>query len=147
MQLHKINKLEFAPNKIDASGEYYQTQYKVIHIDEMNFHVDKKTRRVYVGNREVLPYRLHQNANYIQKVMFLAAIARLVKRFPNVDPQNQQWDWDGKIGLDPLVEEHFARRGDNQTGLQQGDQILALVIVTSAYFESIILEKLLPDIV
>jgi hypothetical protein len=41
-QQHKINSLEFARSKIDASGEYYQPQYNVIHIDEKNFHVDKK---------------------------------------------------------------------------------------------------------
>jgi hypothetical protein len=49
--------------------------------------------------------------------MFLAAVARPLQWIGNVDPQNQQWDWDGKIGLYPLVEEHAARRGDNRTGL------------------------------
>jgi hypothetical protein len=88
---HKINRLEFARNKIDASGEYYDPQYNVIHIDEKNFHVDKKTRRVFVGDSEVLPHRTHRNANYIQKVMFLAAVARPVQRLGNVDPDNVQF--------------------------------------------------------
>jgi hypothetical protein len=92
-QQHTINRLEFAHNnKINNSREYYQTQYNVIHINKKNFHIDKKTQRVFVGIGEVLPHRMHQNANYIQKVMFLAAVARLVQRFPNVVTKNQQWD-------------------------------------------------------
>jgi hypothetical protein len=107
LQQHKVNRLEFARNKIDAGGEYYQAQYNVMHINKTNYHVDKKTRRVFVGDGEVLQYRL----NYVQMVMFLAAIAILVQWFPNVDPQNQQWDWDGTIGLYPLVEEHLFVEG------------------------------------
>jgi hypothetical protein len=91
-QQHKINRLEFAHNKIKNSREYYQTQYNVIHINKNNFHIGKKTWRVFVGIGKVLPHRLHQNANYIQKVMFLAAVAKPVQRFPNVAPKNQQWD-------------------------------------------------------
>jgi hypothetical protein len=45
------------------------------------------------------------------------------------------------------VEEHFARRGDGRTGIQQGDRILTPVSITTLYFESIILDKVLPDIV
>jgi hypothetical protein len=78
-----MNRLEFARNKIDASREYFQTQYNVIHIDKENFHVDKKIRRVFVGNGEVLPYRSHQNANYIQKVMGCNSSLMLIHKINN----------------------------------------------------------------
>jgi hypothetical protein len=142
---HKQNRLAFARSKIDVVGNNYSPQYNVIHIDEKNFHVDKKTRRVFIGEGEDLPYRSHRNANYIQKVMFLAAVGR--PRFRDPPNREDPFSWDGKIGLYPLVEEHFARRGDGRTGLRQGDRILTPVSITTLYFESIILDKLLPDIV
>jgi hypothetical protein len=49
--------------------------------------------------------------------MFVADATRPVEQLPNGNTQNVQWDWDGNIGLYPLVEEHFAWREDNQTGL------------------------------
>jgi hypothetical protein len=42
-QQHKINRLEFARNKINNTGEYYQTQYNLIHyIDEKSSALTRK---------------------------------------------------------------------------------------------------------
>jgi hypothetical protein len=148
---HKQARIDFARAKIspvlgEGGRQFYDGQFDTIHIDEKNFHVDKKTRRVFVGDDEPAPNRSCRNINFIQKVMFLAAVARPWRHEVRTLENENDWFWDGKVGMYPLVEERFARRGDVRTGLQRGDRILTPVNIDAAYFESIIIEKLLPDI-
>lgn len=55
--------------------------YNIVHIDEKWFHMTKKTKKYYLLPEEEVPHRTCQSKNFITKVMFLAAMARL--RFDN----------------------------------------------------------------
>jgi hypothetical protein len=70
--------------------------------------------------------------------MFLAAVTRPWRHqgfYQNYDQESRSFD--GKNGLYPMVEERHA---------VQGGPIVTPVSITAAYFEELIIEKLLPDI-
>jgi hypothetical protein len=76
----------------------------VIHVDEKWFYVEKLHKRTYLGVDEEEPIRDVRNKNYIEKVMFLAAVARPQRQFRGVcrnDPDD--WAFSGKVGIYPLV--------------------------------------------
>ncbi|GMF46044.1 unnamed protein product [Phytophthora fragariaefolia] len=78
--------------------------YDVVHIDEKWFYIKKIGQRVYLltGNEDVPlenpPVQFVQSKRHIMKVMFLCAVAR------------PHGDWDGKIGLWPVVERYIAQK-------------------------------------
>jgi hypothetical protein len=144
---HRQQRMAFIRERIDIAGVHYEPQFDTIHIDEKFFHVDKKNRRVFLAEGEEMPHRDYRNINYIEKVMFLAAVARPWRHMGfhnNYDAES--WSFDGKVGLYPLIEERAALRGDRRTGLIRGDNIITPVSITAQYFEHIVIEKLLPDI-
>jgi hypothetical protein len=73
----------------------------IIHVDEKWFNMTKKSRNFYMLPEEQDPYRTVQNKNSIDKVMFLAAVAR--PRFDN----EGNCTFDGKIGIWPFVREVY----------------------------------------
>lgn len=73
----------------------------IIHVDEKWFNMTKKSRNFYMLPEEQDPYRTVQNKNSIDKVMFLAAVAR--PRFDN----EGNCTFDGKIGIWPFVGEVY----------------------------------------
>ncbi|EEE62853.1 hypothetical protein OsJ_17656 [Oryza sativa Japonica Group] len=81
---HIHNAFPFDINS-DALKEHLQMQAdepkfvdmrNIVHIDEKWFNTTKKTRNFYMVHWEDDPYRPVQNKNSIDKVMFLAAVAR-----------------------------------------------------------------------
>ncbi|KAE9298985.1 hypothetical protein PR003_g23110 [Phytophthora rubi] len=78
--------------------------FDVVHIDEKWLYVKKIGQRVYVLTGkdgtplEEAPVQYVQSKRHIKKVMFLCAVAR------------PRGDWDGKIGLWPVVETYITQR-------------------------------------
>jgi hypothetical protein len=103
---HRRNRLNFVLSKIDAGDPtMYDAQFNTIHIDEKWFYMDKVKRKVYLTEDEAPPERTVRNKNYIEKVMFLAAVARPMREeWGVVRDQQDDWYFDGKVGLYPLVE-------------------------------------------
>lgn len=65
----------------------------IIHVDEKWFNATKRDRNLYMHPDEDDPYRTVQNKNSIDKVMFLAAVAR-----PRFDSDGN-CTFDGKLGI------------------------------------------------
>ncbi|KAE8973997.1 hypothetical protein PF005_g26101 [Phytophthora fragariae] len=104
---HRVARLKFAVNhvKLNGDGQYYfDPMFDVVHIDEKWFYVKKIGQRVYVLTGkdgtplEEAPVQYVQSKRHIKKVMFLCAVAR------------PRGDWDGKIGLWPVVETYITQR-------------------------------------
>lgn len=82
----------------------FKEMYNVIHIDEKWFYRTKKSLKLYLAGDEEEPERFTQNKNYIERVMFLAAVAR-----PRFDV-NDNVTFDGKIGIWPFTFQEAAKR-------------------------------------
>jgi hypothetical protein len=138
---HMQNRVEFAYSHMDSGKKdycllgsartstedlYYFSQYNTIHIDEKWFYMDKLNRKAFLTKNEKAKTIAVRNKNYIEKVMFLAAVTRPRKYRPRHTPNrryadldddssdddnnNKTWYFDGKIGLFPLVKLHTAMR-------------------------------------
>jgi len=75
----------------------FKDMCNIIHIDEKWFKGTKKNKTFYMLPSEDDPIRTVQNKNSIDKVMFLAAIAR-----PRYDEEGNCY-FDGKLGIWPFV--------------------------------------------
>ncbi|KAF7833179.1 mariner transposase [Senna tora] len=78
--------------------------YNIIHIDEKWFYMTKRSRNYYMLVDEEDPIRSCKSKNFIDKVMFLVALAR-----PRFDAQGREL-FSGKIGIFPLVTYEPAKR-------------------------------------
>ena len=50
--------------------------YRIVHVDEKFFYRTRKSQNFYLALDEEDPERVTKNKNYIEKVMFIAAVAR-----------------------------------------------------------------------
>jgi hypothetical protein len=82
----------------------FEGMYNVIHIDEKWFYRTRKSQKFYLALDEEEPERVTQNKNYIEKVMFLAAVAR-----PRYAVDGSE-TFDGKIGIWPFTFEEAAKK-------------------------------------
>lgn len=103
-----ICRLRFCLSMLEESSIYddprFKSMYNVVHIDEKWFLVTQECTNFYLHKNEDQPHRTCKNKNYIEKVMFLAAVAR--PRFDEVGNQI----FSRKIGVFPLVTKVPARR-------------------------------------
>ena len=87
---------------------YFHDQLDELHVDEKWFFLSKETLRYYITEREKdeneVVKRKCRHKNHIEKVMFLAAVAR-----PRFDDDGN-CTFDGKIGLWPFVHQVPAQR-------------------------------------
>ena len=73
--------------------QLFKSAYNIVHIDEKWFYRTRESQWFYLTNEEPDPERHCKNKGWIQKVMFLAAVAR-----PRFD-SNGNCIFDGKIGV------------------------------------------------
>lgn len=76
----------------------FKAGYNVVHIDEKWFYRTRKNQKLYLSNKEPNPQRQTKNKGHIEKIMFLAAMAR-----PRYNSAGE-CTFDGKIGVWPYVE-------------------------------------------
>jgi hypothetical protein len=137
--------MEFVEERVEILDDvrYYKDQYNTIHIDEKWFYMDKVCRKIYLASNEEPPERSVRNTNYMEKVMFLAAVARprqLTYR-PRRGLAPVDWHFDGKIALYPLVEYGMVTRGRTA-----GRQRVTNLSINAETFENFLVDKLLMDI-
>ncbi len=117
----------------------YKAMYDFIHIDEKWFYLTKKTQRVYLSNKEKIPYRAGKSSKFIPKAMFLGAVAR-----PKWN-QHGQCIFDGKIGIFPFINRVAAQR--NSINRPRGSiEIKPTESVTQEVYRTMLIEQLIPSI-
>ncbi|KAE9024575.1 hypothetical protein PR001_g12645 [Phytophthora rubi] len=112
--------------------------YDMIHIDEKWFNMYKATNTFYLTANETAPYTSSPNKRYIGKVMFLAAVAR-----PRYD-SHRKCQFDGKIGIWPIVEESSALR--KSINRPKGAIVTKCVNMTRSVYVKMLKTKVLPAI-
>ncbi|XP_057453214.1 uncharacterized protein LOC130745087 [Lotus japonicus] len=136
-------RLRFCFNMLDENSiphnPMFKSMYNVVHIDEKWFYMTKKSMNYYLLAAEDDPHRTIKNKNYIQKVMFLAAMAR-----PRFNDEGNA-TFTGKIGVFPLVEKVPARRSsvNRAAGTLETKPITSITKEVSRMF---LINKVLPAI-
>ncbi|CAM0883445.1 unnamed protein product [Alopecurus aequalis] len=105
---NKVARVRFCLSMFDEhtipQDPKFKEMYNVIHIDEKWFYRSRGSQNYYLGIDEEDPYRSTQSKNFIEKVMFLAAVAR-----PRYDA-NGVMIFDGKLGIWPFTFQEPAQR-------------------------------------
>jgi hypothetical protein len=179
-QKHRTTRVAFVKDQFCAnSPSYFDPQFQTIHIDEKWFQKKETRLRAYLADDEEAVAETVQHKSHIEKVMFLAAIARprrfrlrrgseqvsvdvidgelvtnlfgsnsmgnnVVVDCSNINDNNNNWYFDGKVGLYPVVEETLAKR--NSVNRKKGTVVLQPVSMTKEVYTDFVLNKLLPDI-
>jgi hypothetical protein len=148
---HCTRRLRFVRDMVNEETGLYWEQYDTIHIDEKWFFIDKVNRRCYLNDDEVAPIKQTKNKQYMEKVMFLCAVARPRKainqrqqQLQNDNNDDEIWDFDGKVGVWPFVEWYEAARTSRNR--PRGAPLCRNVSVNAETFQKMILEELLPRI-
>ncbi|KAL7157635.1 hypothetical protein ABFS83_02G090600 [Erythranthe nasuta] len=113
--------------------------YNIVHVDEKWFYMTKKSGKYYLLPDEEDPLRTCKSKNYIEKVMFLAAIAR-----PRFDAQGNEI-FSRKIGVFPFFTYEPAKR----TSINRVAGTLEIKPITSVnkdVIRSYLIERVLPSI-
>lgn len=112
--------------------------YDTVHVDEKWFNLYKASTKYYITANEQVPYRSSPNRRYIDKVMFLAAVAR-----PRYDTSKKQW-FGGKIGIWPIVEYTQAKR--SSANRPAGTMVMKNVNMTRAIYVELLKTEVFPAI-
>jgi hypothetical protein len=145
-QRHRDNRIAFVNSKIDDGGLSYEMQYNCIHVDEKWFYVERARKRTYLTIGEEAPIRDTRNKNFIDKVMFLAAVARPQRqqRYVQREDDDNSWVFSGKVGIYPMVK---YRNAINNSHLRPAGTLLVDNLkINRKVYQDFILDKLLPDI-
>lgn len=140
---NKQKRLEFCLSMIvqpEGNHESYQfdPMFDTIHIDEKLFYQTRTNQTYYLANEEPETLRTCQSKRFIEKVMFLAAVAR-----PRFDTSRNQ-KFDGKLGIWPFtIQEPAKRKSKNR---DKGALVTKTVVVGKKAYKEMLITKLLPAI-
>jgi hypothetical protein len=134
----KQNRIDYCINNINLETGFFKDGFDTVHVDEKWFFIKKSTKTYYLTSDEPDPTNIIRNKRYIEKVMFLCAVAR-----PRWNTAANQW-FDGKIGLWPFVEMVPAQRTSRNR--PAGTPVMKTCAVTSAKYKEFIMEKVIPAI-
>ncbi|KAG2537848.1 hypothetical protein PVAP13_9NG326973 [Panicum virgatum] len=122
-----------------GSDPSFKHMYNIIYIDEKWFYRTRRNQKYYLANNEERPHREVKSKNFIEKVMFLAIVAR-----PRFD-QNGICIFDGKLGVFPFVYVEPAKR--KRENRPRGTLITkGMTYVTKATSREFLINKVLPAI-
>ena len=88
---------------IDLPTRHYNPMYNRVFIDEKWFYRTVDRRNYYLHPDEITPHRTAENKRFVEKIMFLVAVAR-----PRTLADGAYWD--GRIGCWPFGKEAAAQR-------------------------------------
>jgi hypothetical protein len=117
----------------------FSGMYRIVHIDEKFFYRTRKSQNFYLALDEPEPERVTKNKNYIEKVMFVAAVAR-----PRYDVDGTE-TFDGKIGIWPFTFEEAAKK-DSPNRLKGTMVTKVITSVTRDVSREWLVNKVLPAI-
>lgn len=117
----------------------FDDMMSIIHVDEKWFYLAQKEARFYLTSNEQDPHRHCKNKNFINKVMFFAAVAR-----PRFSAQGNK-TFDGKVGIWPLVYRAPAVRSSKNR--EKGVMVTKCIErIDRGTIREIMISKLLPAI-
>ena len=123
---------------LQLTSNSFQDMYDVIHVDEKWFYMTKATKRYYLADGEPEPLRSCKSKRVIEKVMFLAAVAR-----PRYD-HHRKTIFNGNIGMWPFIVKEPARRASKNR--PAGTMVTKPVMVGKDQYRNMLLENVLPAI-
>ncbi|XP_057779623.1 uncharacterized protein LOC130998210 [Salvia miltiorrhiza] len=98
---NRLSRLKWSLNKLSSITEdgfiKFQSMYNTIHIDEKWFYRTKTNDRYYILPNEEEPYRTCKSKRYIEKIMFMCAVARPIFGLDG------RCIFDGKFGIFPFT--------------------------------------------
>lgn len=100
---NKMERLAWCMDKRSGQGRY-KTMFDEVHVDEKWFWITETVARYYIANDEQPAKRSAKSKNFIDKIMFIAAVAR-----PRWDAQKRK-KFDGLIGIWPIGEVRPAKK-------------------------------------
>ena len=100
---NEIDRLRYDLSKIKPETITTVPQFKdafdEIHVDEKFYYMTEVDQTCILLPGEQRPYRTCRSKKFMEKIMFLCAVAR-----PRFDPVTNECIFDGKIGIWPFVE-------------------------------------------
>ncbi|XP_057775233.1 uncharacterized protein LOC130994215 [Salvia miltiorrhiza] len=115
----------------------FQSMYNTIHIDEKWFYLTKTKDRYYLMPDEVEPYRTCKSKRYIEKIMFMCAVAR-----PIID-EDGTIIFDGKLGIFPFTTTEPAQR--NSKNRSKGTmEVKPIAAVTKPIIRACLIKEMVP---
>ncbi|KAF7812866.1 mariner transposase [Senna tora] len=137
------SQIEFCLSMLEPCGiprdPIFIGMYNIIHIDEKWFYMTKRSRNYYMLVDEEDPIRSCKSINFIDKVMFLVALAR-----PRFDAQGREL-FSGKIGIFPLVTYEPAKR-TSVSRIAGTLETKPIASVNKEVIRSFLIQKVLPAI-
>lgn len=118
----------------------FSSMMDLIHLDEKWFYMTKKPQRYYLHPDESIPLRTCKSLNFIDKIKFLAVVAR-----PRFDPIRNEM-FSGKIGIFPFVTiEPAKRKSKNRPAGTL--ETKTLTVVKKDVTRRFLIDKVLPAII
>lgn len=139
---NELNRVKFALDHIHYNPRTDTYQFNnllnYVHVDEKWFRIMKDSQRFYLTPDEDVPHRTAKSKSFVEKVMFLCAIAR-----PRYNPKTRLY-FDGKIGIWPFISLQAAKR--NSKNRPAGTMEMKPLTVTREVYTSYLVEKVFPAI-
>ena len=134
----KLDRIRYCTDHLDLERNLFKTNMDVVHVDEKWFYLKQVKKSYYLTDAEPDPQINIRNKRYIEKVMFLCAVAR-----PRWDTTRNQ-HFDGKIGIWPFVETVPAARTSRNR--PAGTPLMKSINVTADRYKEMIMDKVIPAI-
>lgn len=134
---HLVARVDYALSQRDPNNlTKYQDMYDRIDLDEKWFYMTEDNEVYLLAADEEPPQRSTKHKGYIQKVMFLSAVARPRKI-------NGQW-WDGKIGIWPVG--HFEPAQQSSVNRERGTLVWKNDTIDKAKYQEMLIDCVLPAV-
>ena len=75
-EANEQQRIDYAIAQVDECGDYFKSQFDVVHVDEKWFNMYEASYSCILGPGEGCPNQQARNKRYIGKCMFLCAVAR-----------------------------------------------------------------------
>ena len=135
---NEIQRLKFALSFVNPNGQFHD-MFDYFHIDEKWFYMTKVKKTYCLVADEEAPESAVKSKNFIQKVMFMTAVAR-----PCWDHVSKKM-FDGKIGIWPFIT--YERAKNNSKNRPKGTIVTKpIVSVNKDTVREMIISNLIPAI-
>ena len=134
---NKLSRVMFCLDKIGENG-LYKDLYDEVHLDEKWFYMTRDHSHYILAAGESDPHRTTRHKGYIEKVMFLSAVAR-----PRWD-SHRKCNFNGKIGIWPIAEKFAAKR--NSIRRPAGTLVWKNLPMDRRLYREVLIQKVLPAI-
>ncbi|XP_057774932.1 uncharacterized protein LOC130993913 [Salvia miltiorrhiza] len=139
--LNRLSRLRWSLNQLSSVSDggfiNFQTMYNTIHIDEKWFYLTKTKDRYYLMPDEEEPYRTCKSKRFIDKIMFMCAVAR-----PIIDIDGTVL-FDGKLGIYPFTTTEPAKR-NSKNRLKGTMEVKPIAAITKEVIKASLIQEMVP---